>query len=445
MLPVVALVGRPNTGKSTLFNRLIGKRHAITAHEAGTTRDRVYMHADINDQTVILVDTGGLSFDDSQDFDNKIAEQTQLAIAEADIILFTIDVSQPLTAADHEAAKLLRKTEKPILIVANKVDNSQAKHNIHELYKLGFKEPIEISAIHNLGLGNLEDLISKEIKALPEIEGQVTTKTDTIKIGFIGKPNVGKSSMINKLLGKDQVIVSDVSGTTRDSTFLDFSYEDQDFTLIDTAGIRRRGKQTGIEKFGVMRTLRTIDAVDVALLIVDGSIGLAKQDLHVSQFIIEAHKGMIIVINKADLLKPEEKNRLLSILQHRMQYCPWAPVIFTSALTGTNITKVLELSQQIYEEQAKRIGTSEFNYFLRRTMLKHAPQSHSPQKPKINYATQADGRPPTFVFFCKNVDNLHFSYRRYLENKIREEYGFIGTGIQMVFKNQGRNKLPTDQ
>lgn len=431
MLPIIAIVGRPNTGKSTLFNRIIGKKHAITASEAGTTRDRVYMHAEINNRASVIIDTGGLSFDQHQTFDSQIAEQTKLAIAEADIILFVADASLAPTSADYEIAKLLRKTNKPVLLVANKADCSSAREYQHDFYKLGFDKPHEISAIHNMGIGELEDQIAKILPA-QSAEPEVT---DRIRLGFVGKPNVGKSSLINNLLGKEQLIVSDISGTTRDSTELDFHYQDQNYTLVDTAGIRRRGKQTGIEKFGVLRSLRTIEAVDIALLVIDGEEGLTKQDMHVSEYIIEASKGLVIVINKADLIKPEEKNRLLAYIQAKMQYAYWAPAVFTSAKTGTNTKQILEVAQQVQKQREKRIPTTKLNFFIKKITLKQQPISHSARKPKIGYVNQVDTKPPTFVFFCKNAQNMHFSYKRYIENQLRSEYGFEGTAIKMKFKN----------
>jgi len=435
MLPVIALIGRPNTGKSTLFNRIIGKKHAIIANEAGTTRDRVYMHTNIGKNRVILVDTGGLSFNDEIDFETEIKAQTKLAIAEADLILFVTDSSQPLTASDQEAAILLRKTNKPVIIVANKSDHSAAQSHINELYALGFSEPIAISAIHNTGIADLETNILKHLPKMTKAEPENPNK---IKIGFIGKPNVGKSSLVNKLLGREQVMVSDVSGTTRDSTYIDFTYNDQEYTFVDTAGIRRRGKRTGIEKFSVMRTIRPIESIDIALLIIDGTEGLVKQDMHVSEYILEAHKGLIIIVNKADQIKPEEKNRLLRYLQAKMQYAYWAPVIFTSAKTGSNITKILEVAKEAFEQQQQHINTSELNLYIKKATLKQPPQSHAIQKPKILFVTQAASKPPTFVFFCKNAENMHFSYKRYLENQIRERYSFTGSSIKLIFRDNVR-------
>lgn len=443
MLPITAIIGRPNTGKSTLFNRLVGTQHAITSKIAGTTRDRIYRHATISETPTIVVDTGGLNFESANDdFDKHIVEQAQLAISEADIILFVIDSSEPLLANDIKAAKIARKTNKPVILVANKADRKISDAYKAEIFKLGFKNIHFVAAISNYNMVELEEAIATELKKAGSKQSSESTESRNIKIGFIGKPNVGKSSLVNKLLGKEQVIVSEVSGTTRDSTHLNFTYNDQELTLVDTAGIRRRGKQTGIEKFSVFRTLKTIDEIDVALLIIDGSIGLAKQDMHVSEFILEAAKGLVIVVNKADLMKPEEKNQLLKLMQHRMQYVPWAPVVFTSAKTGTNINQILELSLEIFQERQKRIDTSKLNFFIRKTTLAHPPSSKSARQPKITFVTQPEINPPTFVFFCKNKDKLHFSYKRYLENKIREEYGFSGTAIIMNFKSgDGRKSL----
>ncbi len=442
MLPIVALVGKPNTGKSTLFNRILGQQHAITSHIAGTTRDRTYREVELETgKKVLLVDTGGILFNAETDLNDDIIKQAKLGIAEADLIVFTVDCSEPLTAADQEVTQILRKSRKPIIVAANKQDCKSAKTYTDELVRLGFSDVLPISAIHNLGLSELEELISKR---LPKAPKQIDNKS--IKLGFIGKPNVGKSSLINSLLGREQVIVSPISGTTLDSTHLPFSEGDQEYTLIDTAGIRRRGKQVGLEKFGVLRTMQTINEVDIAFLIMDGSIGLAKQDMHVSEYILKGAKGLVIVVNKADLMKPEEKNQLLGYLQHRLKYVPWAPVIFTSAATGTNVPMMLEIAKKIFADQHRRLKINDINYFIKKLVLKHPPKTNSKHQAKIQFVTQSEGTPPQFVFFCRHADKLHFSYKRYLENKIRDEYGFEGVNIDLAFKEastDGERPRPT--
>lgn len=441
MLPIVALVGRPNTGKSTLFNRLVGGREAITSREAGTTRDRIYRQMSLGEagkeREILLVDTGGIQPDGEGEFDANIIDQAKLAIAEADLIIFVTDSSEPLTKADQTVTQLLRKSGKEIVLVANKVDRKASQEHRHELFKLGFADPVEVSAINNDGILDLETIISKKLPAKSDSDNKAD---NTIKIGFLGKPNVGKSSLINHILGKEQVIVSEISGTTLDSTHLPFTYQDNKYTLIDTAGIRRRGKQVGLEKFGVLRTLQTIESVDVAFLIIDGSIGLAKQDMHVSEYILKGAKGLVIVVNKADLMQPEDKNKLIGWIQYRMQYVPWAPVIFVSAKTGNNVFKLLDIAHTIYEKQHTRIPTSEINYLVKKLTMQHQPQTHSSRIPKIQYVTQAESTPPQFIFFCRHTDNLHFSYRRYLENRLREHYDFSGVNIELSFKEVDRKQ-----
>jgi GTP-binding protein len=440
MIPTIAIVGRPNTGKSTLFNRILGTKFSITFDESGTTRDRVFGRVNLNGYPMIVVDTGGLEFSSEQDsMEADIQKQSMVAIEEADVIMFVVNAAQELTATDYAAAKLLRESGKPVVLVASKCDNVSLEESAYNLYELGFDKPIKTSAIHNNGLIDVENALVKRVKKLgfkvgDRYKDRDGVSSDEIRLSFVGKPNVGKSSLVNRLLGKERVVVSDTPGTTRDSISLEFEYDEKEFLLVDTAGFKRSGKRRGdwLEKFTVLRSLQSIEQSDVAVLVIDSSQGLTKQDMRVSEFILEARKGLIVVMNKADLVKPEQKNRLLGLLQHKMAYMHFAPVIFTSALTGTNTLKVFDLAISIAEERKKRVKTRELNYFLERTIGKHPP------KPGINikFIEQVDVEPPTFIIFVNHPDKVHFSYRRYIENELRKEFGFSGTAIEIKWKKK---------
>ncbi len=436
MYPTVALVGRPNTGKSTLFNRIVGKKAAITFNESGTTRDRVFELIEFDEIPTLIVDTAGLDFGKARDeIEANVVKQTHIAVEDADIILFVIDATTELTAADFSAAKLLRQSKKTVILVASKADNPKIEDNVYNLYELGFGEPMKVSAVHNLGIDLLKLTIEKKLKALKFSKFKIKkTVSDRTEICFVGRPNVGKSSLVNSILGKEQVIVSDVPGTTRDSVSLIFDYEDTGFVLTDTAGIRRSGKlrESRVERYSVMRSLKAIQVSDICVLVIDSVEKLTKQDMRVCEFILDAKKGLIIVLNKADLVKPEEKNRLLGLLHHRMPFAHFAPVIFTSALKGRNVLEVLSQAKTISAERVKQVQTKEINYFLERTVGSHPPKSGI----KFKFVEQVDVNPPTFLFFVNTPAELHFSYKRYLENAIREEFGFNGTCLDLKFKGK---------
>lgn len=439
MRPLIALVGRPNVGKSTLFNRLIGKRLAVISEVAGTTRDRIYQNIAIDDIGVTLVDTGGLSYGKKESLEADIQTQAHLAIQEADIIYFVVDAGHQLTVDDFAAADILRKSKKSIVFVANKYDGKEAIDRLMELYELGFGEPLPVSAIHNRGIDELTKITVKLLKKLPKekLRKQKEDK-NSIHISFLGKPNVGKSSLVNALLGENRVIVSDIPGTTRDSTNTHIEFEDKKFTLIDTAGLRKRGKiEKGIEKFSSLRCFQALDQSDVALLILDFEEGISKQDMHIAGYILEAKKGVIIVINKIDLAEDEkDRDKFLRMVQRKFTFLPWAPLVFVSALKKKNITKIYELAEQIVEERKRRISTGELNNFIKKITYKHIPSGTKMIKPKIFYVTQTGVNPPEFVFFVNDAAALHFSYRRYLENELRKEYGFDGTALKLVFRNR---------
>lgn len=438
--PTVAIVGRPNVGKSTLFNRLIGKRYAITSEIAGTTRDRVSKWWDCNGFNVFLVDTGGLESGETKgNIEEDIQTQAKIAIDSADLIIFITDIAQGLTPDDFMAADILRKSRKPVILVANKCDNPTLEEQIYNIYELGFGEPIAISAIHETGVEKLQSTTEKLLKELKfSKQTSISPKnTDEINICILGRPNTGKSSLVNALTGETKNIVSDIAGTTRDSLDSEITFEDKKYTLIDTAGLRRRGKiEKGIEKFGALRVLNAIERAEIVTLLIDGTQPISKQDCNIAQIALEKNKGLILVINKIDLFeeKEEERNRIVSALRRRFDFIPWAPVIFISAKTKENTTEILKIARKISTERSKRVPTPKLNLFLQKTTYKHSPSSHNLRKPKFMYATQAAQMPPTFIIFFKNAKNLHFSYPRYLENEIRKEYGFEGTSIVLKFK-----------
>ena len=438
--PTIAIVGRPNVGKSTIFNRLIGKRQAITSEIAGTTRDRVSQWWNCNGYEVLLVDTGGLDQDAQGVIEKNIQLQAKNAIESADLIIFITDITQNLTIDDTAAANNLRKSKKPIIVVANKCDNSKLESNIYNTYELGFDNPIAVSAIHEIGISELQEEIEKHLKKLKFKKPTTLREKDTsiINICILGKPNTGKSSLVNSLIGEKKNIVSNIPGTTRDTLDTQIIHNGKKYNLIDTAGLRRRGKiEQGIEKYGALRIINALERSDIVLLLMDGSEPISKQDCHIAQLALERNKGLVLVINKSDLFEDKEKdrNRIISHLRYRFDFVPWAPVLFTSARTKENITEIFNIADQIISERSKRISTAELNTFLQKITYKHTPASRNIRKPKFFYATQADITPPTFVLFFRNAKNLHFSYSRYLENELRKTYGFTGTAIILKFKD----------
>lgn len=449
MSAVVAIVGRPNVGKSTLFNRLIGKRRAIESSIPGTTRDRIYDKVLIEDYEVLMVDTGGLELGREGDtIEASVQEQSKTAIDGADVILFVVDVREDPTAEDFHAADLLRKSKKPVILVANKCDNPRFEDLRYNLYELGFGEPIPVTALHSFGVEELESRIAEELKELDfETVGEdlqsAQKSSGRTRIAFLGRPNVGKSTMVNALFGKKMVVVSEVPGTTRDSTEVDFEYKDYKFTLVDTAGIRRRGKiEQGIEKYSILRTMQSVDEADVCVLMLNFEEGITNQDCHVSQYILEQKKGLILVVNKMDLVDPNKKDQAEHMFVHRLQtkmaYLPWAPVIFASALERRNIFQLLEQSHDIAEERQKWVPKDELKVWLQMALDKHPPNmSRGKHRFVINAVKQVTIEPPTFVFECNWPEIMHFSYGRYLENGLRETFGFIGTAIKLIFRKPG--------
>lgn len=432
--PIVAIVGRPNVGKSTLFNRLVGKRLAITHEVPGTTRDRLYAEAEWGGVSFILVDTGGLDLVSDDDLMAQVRAQAQIAIAEADVILFLVDVKDGLTAGDEEVAQVLRRTAKPVLLAVNKADNQARREAAVEFYALGLGDLTPISALHGTGTGDLLDQIVAAFPAEEEEE-----ELEAVKIAIVGRPNVGKSSLLNKLLGQERSIVHETPGTTRDAIDTQMEWAGVSVVLIDTAGIRRKGRiQRGVEKYSVLRALRAIDRADVVLLLIDALDGVTAQDAHIAGYILEEAKSVVVVVNKWDLVE-KDAYTMQAYVDHVyavLRFLDYVPVLFVSALTGQRVGQVLPTALRIQEERLIRIPTAELNRILQEAVARHAPPSKAGKRLKFYYATQPRVDPPTFVFFVNAPRLVHFSYKRYLENRLREHYGFLGTPLRLSFRKQ---------
>jgi len=441
-LPIIAIVGRPNVGKSSLFNRLIGRRVAIESEIAGTTRDRLYRHCDINSLTVVLVDTGGLEYGKKENIEADIKTQVELAIEEADLIFFVVDAKEGLTANDFDAATILRKSGKKILLIANKTDSQDAPANMAEINRLGFGEPMEISAYHRLGIDELQDTTELMLKKMGFTkQPHSDSMGDITNICFIGKPNAGKSSLVNALLGKPKVIVSEIPGTTRDAIDTEISWQDKKFNLIDTAGLRRRGKiERGLEKLSSFRALEAIERSDVACLILDFKEGIKSQDQHIASYILEANKGLLIVVNKTDLMesKEEDEAKIILTLRRKFTFLPWAPMVFVSALKKSNIEKILELSSRIHAERFLQLDPDELHSFMKDVTYKHLPPHMGHRLPKFFSIEQSGINPPTFTYWVNDPTSIHFSYKRYLENELRARWPYTGTAIKIIFQKKQR-------
>ncbi|MBN1563285.1 MAG: ribosome biogenesis GTPase Der [Anaerolineae bacterium] len=455
--PTVALVGRPNVGKSSLFNRLVGARVAVVSDIPGTTRDRLIDEAEWNGALFDVIDTGGLEIyqpkealvatdspleEGSRQFTREIRGQAMVAIEEADVIVMVVDVLTGITAADEEIADTLRKTSKPVILAANKADNNYRRDDAFEFYGLGMDEVFPVSAMHGTGTGDLLDAV---VKALPfraeEDFDEPDPDDERIKIALIGRPNVGKSSLLNKLLGNERAIVSDVAGTTRDAIDTHIIWNEIPITLIDTAGIRRRGRiAPGIEKYSVIRAHKSIERADVVLLLIDAQDGITAQDAHIAGMVQEAYKSVVIVVNKWDAIEKDTHtiNEYVKEVREKLAFMPYVPVIFISALTGQRIHKVIETAMEVQEERLVRIPTSAINKIVREALLRHAPQTRQPRPLKIFLVQQVRTDPPTFLFHINDEKLLHFTYERYLENQIRREYPFTGTPIRFSFRERGK-------
>lgn len=431
--PVVAIVGRQNVGKSTLLNRVAGKQIAIVTDLAGTTRDRIVADVSFQSRDFVLVDTGGLEPEPSSVITHGVKTQVEAAIAEADAILFLVDVKDGVVSTDLEIADKLRKTSKPVLLVANKADNERLENQAVEFYKLGLGEPFAISGYHGRSIAELLD----RVVALLPTPSAPRVEPEAIKVAIVGRANVGKSMLLNRLLGEERAIVSDTPGTTRDAldSLLDFC--GQNVLLIDTAGIRRRGRQgLGVERYSVIRALRSIERSDVVLLIIDASELLTAQDMHIAGYIRQAVKGVVLVVNKWDLVEEKSEAKYTEYIRGQLKFMSYAPLIYTSAKFGLGTDKVMPQTFLVYQERLKRISTAEVNRVVQEAVMQHGPPQAGKKRLRILYATQTGVNPPTFVFFVSDSGLIHFSYQRYLENKLRKAFGFNGTPLRLVFKSR---------
>jgi GTPase len=437
--PLVAIVGRPNVGKSALFNRIVGRRTALVEDLPGTTRDRLYGEAEWGGRALRVVDTGGLEAESEGPFSPLIRRQIERAIEEADAILFVVDTRDGLTAADLEIAGLLRRVTKPLLLVANKADNRARVAEASQFFELGMGDPIAVSAFHGEGVADLMD----EVLALLPPGGEPEADTEMLRVAIIGRPNVGKSALLNAILGEERVIVSDIAGTTRDVIDTDFTFKGHTLTLLDTAGMRRRGKvERGVERHSVMWARSALERADIALAVMDASEPGMAQDTHIVGMAQEAHVGLVLVVNKVDLLPKGEEARdeIRALLRGRFRFVPWASVVFVSAKERKGLGRMLDTVLKVGEQRRRRVATGELNSFVRRVTTMHSPPSVNGRRLKILYATQAEVQPPTFVFFVNDAALLHFGYQRYIENNLRESFGFEGTAIKLIFKSRGEGE-----
>jgi GTP-binding protein len=457
-LPVVAIVGRPNVGKSTLFNRFVGERVAIVEDIPGTTRDRVYGIGEWNGRRFTLVDTGGLELEPGSHIEERVQDQARVAIQEADVVLFVVDASAGIAPLDHEVADRLRRAAKPTILVVNKADNPRRELEAAEFYALGFEPTITVSAQHGRGSGDLADLLVSLLpaagpdEAVPEAsvyddrdlaEGDLTELAETEmgppRVAIVGRPNTGKSTFINRVLGRERMIVSDQPGTTRDPVDSEVSVEGEPMILVDTAGIRRRGSvDRGIERYSVLRAMKAIERADVAVVMTDAVEGYTAQDAHVVGHVLEAGKGIVLVINKWDALEKDghTADEWLKRLRRDAPYLAWADIVFASAETGQRVDRILHEARRVAEERYRRVPTAELNRVITDAVRAHPPAHVRNRLPKVLYATQVAVGPPTFVIFVNDPELIHFSYRRYLENRIRDEYGFLGTPIKLIFRQR---------
>ena len=438
--PIVAIIGRPNVGKSTLFNIFANSRISIVEDTPGVTRDRLYADTEWLDNEFMMVDTGGIEIMNTDKIAVSIRQQAQIAIAEADVILFVCDARAGITHEDAEVAKMLRQSKKPIVLAINKADSPKQEMEIFEFYNLGIGEPIPVSAANHLGLGDLLDAV---VEKFPETSayGEDGNEDEKIKVALIGRPNVGKSSIFNTLVGEERSIVSDVAGTTRDAIDTPVIREGQKFLFIDTAGMRRKARiDEPIEKYSIIRSLRAVDRSDVVLMVIDAIDGVTEQDKKIAGYAHEAGKGIVLVVNKWDLYDKDNTStlRYTENLRRELVFMQYAPVVFVSAMTKQRIHRLPEVIHYVAEQNAMRISTSVLNQVVEDAIAINPPPTEKGQRLKILYATQVKIKPPTFVIFVNEPEIMHFSYQRYLENKLREAFGFEGTPLQMIIR--GKNE-----
>ncbi len=436
--PIVAVVGRPNVGKSTLFNRLAGERISIVQDTPGVTRDRIYADVEWTGRKFTLIDTGGMEIGAEDVILKQILQQAEIAIETADVILFITDAKAGMTDDDKQVANMLRRTKKPVVLAVNKIDNvNRDSMNIYEFYELGIGDPVAISAGQALGLG---DMLDEVISYFPE-NAEAEEEEEVIKVAIIGKPNVGKSSLINKILGEDRLIVSNIPGTTRDAIDTPIEIDGQKYVFIDTAGMRRKSKiKEEIERFSIIRAVTAVERCDVAILVIDANEGITDQDTKIAGIAHERGRAAIVAVNKWDAIEKNDKtmNQYLKDIGNELAYMPYAPKVFISALTGQRITRMLELIQTVYQNHALRISTGVLNDVLIEATAMQQPPADKGRQLKLYYMTQVSIKPPTFVIFVNDRELFHFSYKRYIENQLREAFGFVGTPIHFIVREKGK-------
>lgn len=428
--PTVAIVGRPNVGKSTIFNRVVGERISIVEDIPGVTRDRIYSSGEWLNQYFNLIDTGGIEISDAP-FMTQIREQAEIAIDEADVIIFMTNGREGLTTADEEVAKILYRSKKPVVVAVNKIDNPDMRDTLYDFYALGFGEPIPISGSHGLGLGDLLDLVVENFPTKQEDEYD----DDTIKFSLIGRPNVGKSSLVNALLGEDRVIVSDIAGTTRDAIDTPYKYDGKEYVIIDTAGMRKKGKvYETTEKYSVLRALRAIERSDVVLVVINGEEGIIEQDKKIAGYAHEAGRAIVIVVNKWDVVDKDDKTmkEFEQKIRDHFLFLDYAPIVFLSAKTKKRVHTLVPKIDLASENHAMRVVTTVLNDVIMDAVAMNPTPTDKGQRLKIYYATQVAIKPPTFVIFVNDPELMHFSYKRFLENRIRDAFGFEGTPIKLI-------------
>ncbi|MFZ5354745.1 MAG: ribosome biogenesis GTPase Der [Bacillota bacterium] len=435
--PIAAIVGRPNVGKSTLFNKIAGRRISIVEDMPGVTRDRIYTEVQWLDKTFTLIDTGGIEPDAEDIILKQMKVQAEVAIETADVIMFMVDGQEGITSTDQEVAEMLRRTKKHILLVVNKIDAQKYRDNVYEFYNLGLGEPIAISAGQQLGIG---DLLDEVVKSFPDKDEEVYDDF-TIKVAVVGKPNVGKSSLVNKILGEERVIVSDIPGTTRDAIDTPFSVGEDKYVFIDTAGMRKRGKIfESIERYSVVRSLSAIERADVCLVLIDAQEGVTEQDTKIAGYVHDQGKASIIIVNKWDLIEKDDKTmeKFKKEVRAKLPFIAYAPILFISALTGQRVHKILELVKYVSNQSAMRISTGMINDIINEAVLMNQPAVSGGRRLKLLYTTQVSVKPPTFAIFVNDPNLMHFSYERYLENQIRKSFGFEGTPIRFLLRQRER-------
>ncbi|MEL6403257.1 MAG: ribosome biogenesis GTPase Der [Chloroflexota bacterium] len=452
--PVVAIVGRPNVGKSTMFNRLVGERMAVTHEIPGTTRDRLQGETFWNGIDFYIVDTGGIEVyepkgsrdtsplaEGSKDFVREIKAQAMIAIDEADAIVMLVDNQHGVTGADEAIAEILRRSNKPVIVAANKADELQHQTDALDFYALGLGQVVAVSAIHGVGVGDLLDVLTEHLKEILKQFPDDGDEDDHLKISIVGRPNAGKSTLLNKLIGKDRAIVSDVAGTTRDAIDTTIQWHNEPVTIIDTAGMRRRGRiQPGVEQFSVIRARNAIARSDVAILLIDATIGVTEQDEHIAGYVLEEYKSIVIAINKWDAVEKDAftMNDFIREVRDRLHFIPWAPIIFVSALTGQRIHTVLDTVYRVWQNRFARLPTSDVNEVIRAAIEHHSPPTKGQRRLKIFYGTQVRTDPPVFLIHINDRKLMHFTYERYLENRLREAFPYEGTPVRISFRERRR-------